>query len=146
MEVLADTPAKSVGSPLFTSENAREMNRRAVEARRQNKLAEQERILSLEQQVKTVQPLLAKAVAETLEPRNSFVATRLRIAREQLCQLDEQLSQATDPKAIKAICDSIRAISEVERVLDGRPSPGSRRPGREKPSKASASSGPLDAE
>lgn len=152
-QVIAETPVnivKPAKTFFITSANAAELRKKAIAARKAKELALKQRIEQLEAEKELARPLLEQAVAQatapTLEPQKSFVSNRLRIVREQLKQLDEQLSQCIDWKATKAICDSIKALTDVERILDNRPLPGSRRPGREKPDKRSKGTGPLDAE
>jgi hypothetical protein len=51
--------------------------------------------------------------------------------REQLERLDRLASEEDDPKQLKALADATTRLSEQERLLAGRPLPGSRRPGNE---------------
>lgn len=75
---------------------------------------------------------LRAAQEESVSPAGNeeYARERLLRTREQLRQLDEELENCTNPKDIKALCDSIKALAEVERILAGRPLPGSHRPTR----------------
>lgn len=123
---LAQPPVKRIGNPI-TPETAKEYARRSAEARA--------RIAQERKDVNKAQAIIAEAKA--LSDPNSeegYRLERLIRTRKQLSQLDEQLEGETDPKAVKAICDAIARLAEVERILAGRPLPGSHRPSN-KPSK-----------
>lgn len=62
------------------------------------------------------------------EPDNSFAGRRLTRVREQLERLDRLAAEEDDPKQLKALADATTRLSEQERLLAGRPLPGSRRP------------------
>ena len=74
----------------------------------------------------------------TDNPTDDYTVQRLARTRKQIEMLDEQLEEAPDARAVKAIADALARLVEIERVLAGRPLPGSRRPGRERPA------GPTD--
>lgn len=132
-ETLSDKPSGKHW--LFTSEMAKEAARKSV-------LAREKREAEAEQAKAIVGQLKAAAI---VEPCELYVTNRLQRTREQLERLDRDLAAADDPKAVKAICDAMRALSEIERTLAGRPLPGSRRPGRERSSKDQGqSAAPLD--
>lgn len=94
---------------LFNTENAREMQRKGVEARRI-----------------TVEP----------EPEptcdNSYLAGRLARVRTQIAKIDELYDKAKDPLDLDRLARAMSTLAELERVLDNRPLPGSRRPGKER--------------
>jgi hypothetical protein len=66
------------------------------------------------------------------EPENNFTTRRLTRVREQLERLDRMAAEENDPKRIKELADATTRLSEQERILDGRPMPGSRRPTNDK--------------
>lgn len=136
MESVAELPPqieKPKRIPHFTKENAKAYNAKAIEAKR---LAAIERNEAIER---------AKVVTE-LAPDEKYRLERLARTREQIVRLDAQLLASIDPREIKALSDALKNFAEMERILRREPLPGSRRPGREKPSKSSTASGPLDAE
>lgn len=107
-------------APLFTTENAREMQARAVEARRRNaELREAERLAAL-------------VAAQTAPPASDYVAARLMRVREHIARVDGELAKASEALDIERLARALAALAELERVLDGRPLPGSRRPGKER--------------
>jgi hypothetical protein len=65
------------------------------------------------------------------EPSDDFAGRRLKRVRDQLDRLDGIAAEETDPKRIKELADATTRLSEQERVLAGRPLPGSRRPAAE---------------
>lgn len=114
----------------FTRQNSAEMARRAQAARKQREL---DRKAELNRGSAVIH-------ADDVQYRQF----RLTRTREQLLQLDRDLSAAPDEKAKKAIVEAIARLSVVEGNLAGRPLPGSRRPGREKPARGQgASSSPA---
>jgi hypothetical protein len=100
----------------FTSANAREMADKGREARRQ-------RLLQLRQTIDTL----------VESPTVDFHAKRLARVRVQLDRIDSELERCSlsDSKRIRDLTDAQLRLSEQERILAGRPLPGSRRPGRE---------------
>lgn len=116
----------------FTKENSAEMARRAQAARKQREAEEE----------------LARAQSADTTSADDATYRKFRLirTREQLLALDKQLEAERDPKLVKSLADAIARLCDVEQRLAMRPLPGSRRPGREKPDKRSAASGPLDAE
>jgi hypothetical protein len=136
MDSVAEVPPpteKPKRVPHFTKENAKAYNAKAIEAKR---LAAIERQKAIE---------AAKVVTE-LAPDEKYRLERLARTREQIARLDAQLLASNDPREIKALSDALKNFAEMERILRREPLPGSRRPGREKPERASGNAGPLDAE
>jgi len=99
--------------PLFTSQNAATHGRNGGIARARNYEARQQ----------------AEHTQDNtpLEPAG-FVASQLTRTRKQIEQLNEQFESSTDPKELKALADALARLAEIERILDGRPLPGSRKP------------------
>lgn len=147
-------PKKTARKGQFTAEAAREAGRKGAAALAANRLAEEKRIAAIEAENNLAKPIVdaLKAVSSsevlpTVQASPSYVLARLARTRAQLAQLDGQLEAAKEPRDVKAIADAIARLSEVERILAGRPAPGAYRPVREKAKRASAmESGPLDAE
>jgi hypothetical protein len=115
----------------FTADNAREMALRSAESRRAA-AASPEAVLRAGQ---------ARVSAETAD---RYVAKRIVQVRRQIEGLNERLEAAVDPKDIKALCDAISKLAELERVLAGRPLPGQRRPGKDAPARRPATVLPLE--
>jgi hypothetical protein len=103
--------------PLFTADNAVEMGRRSAEIKKQRK-------------EHPPAPPAAPVVIE--QPTDDFTGSRLARTREQMVKLDGMIADCEDAKELKALCDALARLSEIERVLAGRPLPGALRPGREK--------------
>jgi hypothetical protein len=119
--------------PLFTAANAREMAARSHAARR-------ERAMERE---------AAKAIAPEFPQTNPqknddalFIAKRLARVRMQLDRLDGMIEKETDPMKLDRLASAIARLAEQERLLAGRPMPGSYRP--KKPSKPYWEISPLD--
>jgi hypothetical protein len=66
-------------------------------------------------------------------PASDYVAFSVTRTRGQLDRLHAMLAKSKDAQEIERLARSIASLSELERVLSGRPLPGSRRPGKESP-------------
>lgn len=131
----AAAPAKPPKPQLFTPENAAEMARRSALARQRNKAA------------KELRRATALVQAAAIKDSDEYVQAKLIRVRAQIAMLDEMLESAPDAREAKASADALARLYEIESYLSGRPKPGSRRPGREKPVRQlGAIAGPLDAE
>jgi hypothetical protein len=62
---------------------------------------------------------------------SDFNALRLVRVREQLEKLDRMIADEEDPQKLDRLASAQSRLSEQERILDGRPLPGSRRPREE---------------
>ena len=56
---------------------------------------------------------------------DSFTADRLLRVRKQLDRIDQLASKETEPKLLKEYAEACARLSEQERILAGRPLPGS---------------------
>lgn len=107
--------------PLFTPQTARENAAKAHEARRENR--ERRR-----------QEAEEAAQAQTVAPHeDDYVAKRIASARAQIERLEALALTLSDALDIERTARAVASWSEIERVLSGRPLPGSRRPGKERP-------------
>src|SRR5262245_45793669 len=98
---------------LFTRENAREMAARSNAIQRERRRESQ-----------TLAPLSPPATGD----HDPYVASRLMRVREQLNRLDSMMSKETDPNKLDRLASAQSKVAEQERILDGRPLPGQRRP------------------
>ena len=98
---------------VITPANAREMQRKSVEARLAAKYREPEK-----PQATDSKPQFA----------DDWQTRRLNRVREAIDRLDGELARARDPEVIDQLSRALKALSEQERILDGRPLPGSLRP------------------
>jgi hypothetical protein len=129
-ECNAESPQKPERRYFISKENARALREKSIEVQKRNKAAMEQRLQMAESQALIAQPLIAAAVARTVQDSNSYVSERLIRTRKHLEKLDRELEAADDPRAIKAISDAIARLAEVERILDNRPLPGSHSPTR----------------
>ena len=109
---------------LFTVANAREMQARAVAARK------------LRKELANNPPATRTPVAPA-KPVLSHPERRLARVRKQLDLLDNHMSEllktkTPDFQAVERAARAVAALSELEQKLDGRPNPGSRRPREER--------------
>jgi hypothetical protein len=102
--------------PRFTAANAKEMAARSIAAR---KAAEAQRIANL---AATPVPVTLPADGDP------YVLARLTRVRAQLDRLDDMISREKDPHFIDRLASAQQRLSEQERILAGRPLPGSQRP------------------
>ena len=77
---------------------------------------------------------LAPLPQPLLTELDTFAKRRLARVRAQLDRLDDELAECSleDSKRIKELTDAQLRLSEQERILAGRPLPGSRRPAAER--------------
>ena len=99
--------------PLITPETAREMQARGR--------------LAIQARENLLRDTIATLVAD---PGLDFHIKRLARVRAQLTRIDDELEGCSfgDSKRIKDLTDAQLRLSEQERILAGRPLPGSRRP------------------
>ena len=128
-------PVKSQN--LFTSANAREMAEKSRIARvfryeRQIKAAVDEAL-----RLERAQVAAEYAARGDTHPKKALLSVRVEIERTY-----SLLSQTVDPKAHAALSTSLAKLTDVERVLDGRPLPGQLRPFQPRASKKGADTTP----
>jgi hypothetical protein len=98
----------------FTAANAREMAARSHEARRERSL-------------------MAENDPTTTANVPDYVAQRLVRVRKQLDRLDRLIMTVEDPQKLDRLASAQARLAEQERILDGRPLPGSLKPKPPKP-------------
>jgi hypothetical protein len=76
------------------------------------------------------------------EPITPFAREQRDAIRRQLTRLDGLMSDTTDPRDLDRLAAAWAKLAEQERILDGRPLPGSRRPVEVKPKQSFP--GPLE--
>lgn len=106
--------------PLFTRENARENALKANRVRwsRERSAAAQPAI---------VPPVpIPIPVAE-----DTFTTRKLARVRGQIDRVEQLLDDADEPQAVDRFANALTRLYDLERVLAGRPLPGSRRPANE---------------
>jgi len=124
-------PASSTRAHLFTTANAKEMSARGNAAK---VLAKQRR-----------EELIATANAiPILPPDEDFRIRRLVRVRKQLAKLDDMIEAESEPQKLDRLASAQARLAKQEQELAGRPLPGSRRPGKEKPARTVANSGPIE--
>lgn len=108
---------------LFTAETAAEMAKRAHVTRERNRI--EAKIAAEMPHIPAVEPHEASFYAKQ----------RLACVRAQLKRVDEMMMTETDPSRIDRLASAQTRLSEQERILDGRPLPGSRKPAADKPAR-----------
>lgn len=63
---------------------------------------------------------------------DDYLAGQLARTRAQIERVSGMLEEATNDQAIERLCRALGTLRESERILDDRPLPGSRRPGKER--------------
>ena len=104
---------------IINRENAREMSARgnAAKARR-------------------LQELRDAAKPPPPNPNDPFTLRRLARVRGQLDKLDGMIEHELDPQKLDRLASAQMRLAEQERILDGRPLPGSRRPAQDRAPRA----------
>lgn len=121
----------------FNKANAAHYARLAIEARAKNRLVAQ---YHKEQHAQD----MLKADKAKVANCPSFTELRLMRVRKQLDRLDDMMFKEKDPQKLDRLASAQARLSEQERILDGRPLPGSRRPRPEKPTKDTSTVEPVD--
>ena len=117
---MPDSNASPSRPHLFTKANAKEMSARGNAAKA---VAKQKR-----------EELIAKANGNApLQPDEIYRNGRLMRVRGQLEKLDAMLEKESDAQRLDRLASAQARVSVQEFALAGRPMPGSRRPGRERP-------------
>ena len=79
-----------------------------------------------------IAPPMAKPVTDQID---SFTFQRLMRVRAQIERIDALLADEDEPKQLKELADALTRLADQERILAGRPLPGSRRPEKDKPAR-----------
>jgi hypothetical protein len=126
--------ADCVDMARFTAANAREMAARSHEARR-------------------LRPASGKPAGEfspqspqmyPLQAADSYVSERLSCVRLQLDRVDGMMMTEKDPQKLDRLASAQARLAEQERILNGRPLPGSMRPRPERRQVPPPLPGPLE--
>jgi len=102
---------------LFNSQNARILAAKSALVRRERRAA-----LSV---VPMPEPLKAGSKPEKV---NDFTEGRIACVRAQLGRIDRMLLTETDPQRLDRLASANAKLSDLERVMSGRPLPGQLRP------------------
>jgi hypothetical protein len=118
----------------FNSSSARQAALRSHEVRR----------------IRAAQDQAAKSIAAkvwtqaAVEPADSYVFRRLAKVREQIDTTNTLIGKCRNPLLLDKLCSALAKLSEQERILSGRPLPGSMRPKAAKPSSQSRTADALE--
>ena len=116
--------------PYFTKENAREFAARGLQKRREN--AEKRRqAIEAEERAKIV-------------VTDCYISDTLLHVREQIKRLGGMIAKEKDAQCLDRLASAYAKLSDQERILSGRPMPGSLRPKAPKEPKPAQSSGISD--
>ena len=115
-------------------EYARECARKSAEVRAKKRQEAEEAIA-------IANHLRAAAV---VVPAKIYTHEQLNRVRERIDGLWELMATEEDPQKIDRLASAIAKLADLERILDGRPLPGSHRPKPTKEPKAPQSSGISD--
>jgi hypothetical protein len=102
----------------YTKEAAAIAGRKSAAILKQIKAAEAKRIAQLEQ-------LAAKA---KLQPSHEYLEQRIKNTRLTIERLEKLLMRAKNTQDLDKLASALSKLADLERVLDGRPLPGTRRP------------------
>lgn len=137
------TPPSLPSQHFISRANALELAKKGHAAKRS--IIEKRISDAVKQAVQAVHAEYAQKHAELLarmenHPNKSLIAVRAELDRTYLL-----LSQTVEPKAHAALSASISKLTDVERVLDGRPLPGQLRPFQPRAKKgADTTPGPVE--
>ena len=123
----------------FNAQSARAAALKGVELRRQRKLAQSSAHAALLELVPAFQAQAQASISlPQPQPKDDYQSKQLIRVREQIDMLSDKLTEAmtadeTDAGAIDRLANALNRLRDQERILDGRPLPGSKRPATEKP-------------
>lgn len=100
-------------------------------------------------QLRPLQPAIPAIPAEKPAEPDKYHGLRLTRVRVQLNSLDSELEgemrkQKPDARRIKELVDAQMRLSEQERILSGRPLPGSNRPRSDRPRRSPLAPEPVE--
>lgn len=137
-------------APNFTPELAREYGIKGGIIRRAKAQARREALAEAEQ-ARLNSPIPSPASATeyrqlvNLQQADGYNIHRIASVRAQIERLDGLMLKTTDAHKLDRLASALAKLSELERVLDGRPLPGSHRPTKAPSKRPSLSSiGPLE--
>src|ERR1700692_774653 len=99
--------------PLITKETAREMGARGNQIR-------------WAAEIEAAKQALTPVIAETLP--DGYLKDQRDAVRARMKRYETLMDAETDPSALDRLTSAWSRLAEQERILDGRPLPGSRRP------------------
>ena len=106
--------------PLFTRDNA------AIMAAKGNSVRwSRPRTTQSTAEPTAIPATVPKPVAEVLD---DFTVRKLVRIRDQINRVEGLLDEATEPQAVDRFANALTRLYDLERILAGRPLPGSRRP------------------
>ena len=79
-----------------------------------------------------IQPEVSAVQSQPAEPSDSFTVRKLARVRGQIDAVEKLLDAATEPQAVDRFANALTRLYDLERILAGRPLPGSRRPPAER--------------
>ena len=106
---------------LFTRETAASMSAKGNAARWSRWRAERE---------KTANPPKLEPIISDGNP--TFAQRKLARIRDQIDRVERLLDDADEPQAVDRFANALTRLYDLERILDGRPLPGSRKPAPER--------------
>lgn len=132
VETVEQAPKKKFEHHI-TKKNARIYAYRSHAARRQRLEKLQGEVLELKDAPvkKVIQALHETVIAENEAPINGYMGKRLACVRTQLERLNAMILVEEDPAKLDKLASATFKLSEMERIIAGRPLPGSRRPSKE---------------
>ena len=133
------------GKHLFTSEIAKAYRVKSLASYRRNRILEKQRAEREAQAAFIPPPPSLSPVPPSQQPTpqpkplDDFCEKRIARVRKQLERIDAMIAQETDPQRLDRLASAQSRVSEQERILSGRPLPGSQRPRLARASKVNGS-------
>jgi predicted metal-dependent hydrolase len=131
-------PAKPRQAPAWNQATARLAAAKSLDIRR--KKAAQAKILA----ALAAQHALTVKLPAPVEPDAVFVSKQINQLREHIDRLHTLISKARDAQTIDKLSSAIAKLAEQERILAGRPLPGSHRSSKQRAEKVAAAADALE--
>lgn len=125
---------------MITAENAKLCQQLSVQTRLAAKIARQQEVLELKQVIQAqakavITQAPAPVITEPAPDLTIYTRTRAERVRLQLDRVDAMMLVESDPQKLDRLASAQARLSEQERILAGRPLPGSYRPMPERTSR-----------
>ena len=79
-----------------------------------------------------IQPPTLAAIPQPATIADDYAARKLARVRGQIERVESLLDDSDEPQAVDRFCNALTRLYDLERILAGRPLPGSRRPKEER--------------
>lgn len=114
----------------FTPENAADMAKRGNITRHRNRQLKMEMLKRIQDKLENLDK-----IELSCDSTDDYLKERVSRTREKILKIENMIDSCTQPKELDQLASALTRLSELERILSGRPLPGSKKPAAERPGK-----------